>query len=63
MENGRYRVGDKSFAFTSKTNGVYINSSGGTSQGSTEGQHVVEYAIYTPGKTYTFTYWRPSSSS
>lgn len=63
MQSGRVKIGTPTYAFVSKTTGKYINSSGALVSGSTSGQHVTEYDIYTTGKTYTFTYWRTSSAS
>lgn len=63
LKSARYRFGSPSYSFTSRTMGVYITTSGGTASGSVSGQHVTEYSISVPGKSYTFNYWRPSSAT
>lgn len=63
VEGGKVRMGAASYAYVSRTMGVYITTSGGTASGSVSGQHVTEYSISVPGKSYTFNYWRPSSAT
>lgn len=63
VEGGKVRMGAASYAYVSRTMGVYITTSGGTASGSVRGQHVTEYSISVPGKSYTFNYWRPSSAT